>query len=164
MYQATVAVYRSLNESKVFKRVSDVVTISKLRPSRDVHPDDALQSGFNCDSYNLTSIVDMQVGDVIGACIFDPTLKSGRRLNLVATNRDGGYKMLYKDRDTVDCDTDVLPEVVTDLSMDQDLKILHVYAQIGKNKSNISLVPRLSRGWVYVQIYSIWLKSNKHTL
>ena len=123
------------------------MTISRMSPSPDVTPDDAILSGFNCNSHNLTATIDVQARDVIGACIFDPKGKN-RQLNLVAESPGGeGYSMMYKDEAAAGCDTDVLPETVTDLQTDQVLKVLHVYAQISKLSCTVYICMNVQICW-----------------
>ena len=148
LYQATVAIYRPMNGR--YTRLSNTTTISKRTPSNSIQPvDDTLLLGFNCDSYNLSTGINVQVGDVIGTCIFDPGSRN-RKLLLVAESASDGYSMLYLNERDAGCSVDVLPNVVTNLEMDRRRKVLHVYAYI--SKSHILTINELHKCYT---IYSL---------
>lgn len=130
---ATVAIYRQSSERSSYERVSDTITISKQRPSIQVHPSEAIRLGFNCDSFMLNADIHVQEGDVIGACLFNPGFRS-QELLLVSQNSSNGYLMLYQESSTARCGVDVLPNLVSesDLVQDDVLKVLHVSAVISK--------------------------------
>lgn len=133
-YQASVAIYRPLDEGSTFRKISNTVTISKMTPTDATLPSEEISFGFSCSVHSLNSVVKVEQGDIIGACIFDPRGKDIKQLDLVAeSTSDDGYTMMYQSDKAADCDTNTLPEVVSGLSIDQILKILHVYAEISKS-------------------------------
>lgn len=97
--------------------------------------------GFNCDTYSLSSEIQVLEDDVIGACIFDQVPHS-MELPLVAESAMDGYSMLYLDERTAGCETNVLPDVVNNLRVDPLLKVLHVSARIHVGEHNKSSSPQ----------------------
>ena len=128
-YQATMALYRLSDGGISYDKVSDTVNISKLRIASS---EETILVGFNCDSYLLSENVQVQEGDVIGACIYDPGFRS-EPLVLVGESASNGYLMMYQDTSSAGCSSDALPDIVTDLILDNVPKVLHISAQISKN-------------------------------
>ena len=126
-----MALYRPEPASNNYQRITNIVSVIKHTPISQVPSADALLPGFNCDSIELEESVQILLGDVIGACIYD-TLFSIRRLDVVSRN-DNGYRMLYNSADDEDCENGVLPVVVgSDLEQTDFLRILHIFAEICK--------------------------------
>ena len=94
-----------------------------------------ISSGFNChDELDIGSeAVEVQKGDVIGACIFDPDnffLIIHSQLDIVGEANDHS---LLEMNDVSECDFGAIPSRIsaTDLR-EQTSRILHLYADIGK--------------------------------
>ena len=114
-----------------YQRISDIISISKQTPIDEVPPADALLPGFNCDSYELNGSIQVQMGDVIGACIYDTSRTE--RLDLVSLTGDG-YFMLSQDDNRAGCEDDTLPNTVGlgELRLDGIRRILHISGEICK--------------------------------
>ncbi len=134
-YQALMALYRLEQPrpgSRNYRRIMDTVSIVKRAPLSRVPSADALLPGFSCDSVELERSVQVLLGDVIGACIYDTLINSIRQLDVVSRS-DNGYRMLYNSADDEDCENGILPEVVgSNLEQTSIPRILHVFAEICK--------------------------------
>ena len=129
-YQSIVALYRPVGGTS-YQRISDTISISKQTPIREIPSADVLLPGFNCDSYELNSSIQVQMGDVIGACIYD-TLNT-EQLDLVSLTGDG-LILPFKGDSDAGCEDDILPDTVDGLRDDDSRRIiLHVFAEISKS-------------------------------
>ena len=120
MYYATLAVYRQTsNDEREYTRVSDIFTVSRSASQ--------MVSGFDCDTLTVPSF-DIQVGDVIGACVFDPPEGNERQLDIVGEVK--GHSLMEMEEDG--CSLDEIPQTISnnDLSL-RNSRLLHVYANIG---------------------------------
>ena len=134
IYQALMALYRPEPGSGTnYQRITDTVSVIKRTPLSEVPQAEALLPGFNCDSIELEESVQVLLGDVIGACIYD-TFSSIDRLDVVSESEDG-YFMLYNSADDEDCENRVLPELVIGSNLEKSsiLRILHIFAEICKS-------------------------------
>ena len=128
-FYATLAVYRpmtSANGSVFYANVSNLLTITL--------PDTQLRDGFKCSTFNSTT-VDIEAGDVVGACIFNPESGPAKRpLDLVGTAQN--CSILYMGKD--ECSLSTIPSRISRAQLSNDnSKILHLYANI-KSMLNIS--------------------------
>ena len=127
----TFGVYRRISDSggdgDFYQRVSSPYTAYKIALF------DPISSRFNCDNeLDIGSEVEVQMGDIVGACIFDPDNNGifiHSQIDVVGTAN--GYSLLEMD-DISECGADALPSQVlaSDLG-EQTSRILHVYAEIG---------------------------------
>ena len=128
-----IALYRPVNESH-YERISDTISITRrsyplLPPIEFLQPADAFLPKFSCNSYRLTSSVQVLEGDIIGACIYNSGNTS--QLDMITTKLHAGYQMMFEGADDAKCDTGVLPRVVGDrLQQDPSARILQVSAEI----------------------------------
>ena len=127
-YVFTFAIYReSGSVSGVYDTVSSVFIAE--RTSSDVTTD-LDGEDFACVNLTVNDTVPVNAGDVLGACVTDP---SGvvRHLDIVGTHRDGerGSSMLLR-TDGVGCTPDSVPSSVIPTKMSES-RLLHLYANIG---------------------------------
>ena len=130
-YQSLVALYRPGARS-TFDRVSDTLIISKRRPISNVPPGDVLLRGFNCDVYELETSIQVQKGDVIGACIYDNSNIGNLDLISRTPSTNGGYTLFVDSVNRADCDSGTLPSKLYNDNFEgtMDEGILHVSAEI----------------------------------
>jgi hypothetical protein len=113
------------NGSEFYQRVSDTSTIDRILLVDPIFP------GFNCRGEG-NQAVEIQRGDVVGACIFDP--EDGRffihsQLDVVG---EGSNHSLLETNDVSECDYDAVPyQVLASNLREQTSRILHLYAEIG---------------------------------
>lgn len=132
-YQSLVALYRP-GERSTYDRVSETLIISKRTPTRlnNVQPDELLQIGFQCDDYELETGLQVQTGDVIGACIYDNSNIGNLDLLSRASSANGGYTLFVDGTNHADCDSGMLPVRLYNDDFEATLNqgILHVSAEI----------------------------------
>ena len=125
------------NGSDVYQRVSNTFTIDR------VFALDPIFSGFNCHN-EFVARVEVQRGDVLGACIFDPD----NGIFLVHSQLDvvgeaSGYSLLEMN-DVSECDFGAIPSRVSASRLTESTsRILHLYAEIGMITNIIMLVSYL---------------------
>ena len=113
-----------------YQQVSSTFTADRVALSQN-----PISSGFNChDELDIGSeAVEVQRGDVIGACIFDPNnfvIFIHSQLDVVG---EGSGSSLLEMNDVSECDFDAIPSRVSASSLrEQTSRILHLYADIGK--------------------------------
>ena len=98
--------------------------------------DDIVGQGFNC----YTDIIDVgatplaiQIGDVIGACVFNPIGVSFHQLNVVG--RMNGESLLEADLPPSSCNINSIPSTVSEDDLDnRNDRRLHIYANIQPGK------------------------------
>ena len=134
-YQSLVALYRP-GERSTYDRVSDTLIILKRTPTRlnNIQPDELLQIGFQCDMYELETSLQVQMGDVIGACIYDNSNIGNLDLISRTSSANGGYTLFADGANHADCDSGMLPSRLynDDFEGRLDQGILHVSAEICK--------------------------------
>ena len=84
---------------------------------------------FSCDSETLNppAFINIEAGDVIGACVFNPD-GGRRRLNLVGNAI--GYSLMQT-ADVSGCSLTSVPSLISSSQLsDRDSRILHLYANI----------------------------------
>jgi hypothetical protein len=144
-YWATYAIYRKVGTgvderyvrvSEIFKAVRGS-TFARFREGSVL--DGPIRSGFRCytDSLNTAEAsgsVTVQAGDVIGACVFDPTnnrILSRRQLDVVGESRYSGSSLLAVPT-TDECSMDTLPSNIPSSQLSViNSKRLHIYANMG---------------------------------
>ena len=120
--------------SEVFKAVRASAFAIRYREGNVA--DGPIQGGFRCytDSIdNETSSVEVQAGDIIGACVFDPVndrILTRRQLDVVGENRHDGSSLLATSTDG--CSMDTLPSNIpaSQLSV-LNSRRLHIHANMG---------------------------------
>ena len=145
-YWATYTVYRrndSGGEDR-YERVSDIfsavrATENVIQSNKEPLVDGLIQNDdFMCynDSVDTSdSPLTVQVGDIIGACVFDPQeddVNFNREpLNIVGDIMNG--ESLWRSRDD-GCTMDTIPSSVLRSTLDErNDRRLHIYANIGNN-------------------------------
>ncbi len=89
-------------------------------------------TNFACVSYSPSAVVDIQVGDVIGACIYDPPDVNGRRVvQLDVVGRNAGPDQYAMSTGNSGCGNSIVPSTVTSLNR-IDSSVVHIYAEISK--------------------------------
>ena len=124
---ASFAVYRhrTLNNSQdsQYEKISEMFNITLTGMELNA------EQNFTCKDVN-TPEFNIEAGDMVGACVFNPNGKFGpRRLNIARKPPSGGYSMLQMRASG--CSLDLIPSIISsnDL-MDVNSTILHVYAKI----------------------------------
>ena len=137
-YWATYAVYRMMGsgDSVRYIRVSGmfsaVRTIESFVSVDPVADGEITEGGFNCYDDAIDSPLTILAGDILGACVFDPSNGFGvTRIQLDVVGETSGGTLLQ--RATTGCSREDIP---SDIAADQLSSInsrrLHVYAMIGK--------------------------------
>ena len=140
-YWATYAIYRRMSSdsqsSDRYERVSEMFSAVRTgercvgRPG--IEDGEIEQGGFSCyeDTHGTgDSLVTVQAGDILGACVFDPD--GNRRFPLDIVGEVSGELLLAMD--TVDgCTRDNLPMSIsaTDLSSINSRR-MHLHANVSK--------------------------------
>jgi hypothetical protein len=149
-YWATYAIYRRagsgnsvryMRVSEMFRAIRTVNIQSFI--DNPIVDGVIVQGGFNCytDSIDVgNSPLTIQTGDILGACVFDPSnsnLFNVNRLPLDVVGEVNGESLLHMGTDG--CDRTSIP---SDISTNQLLTLnsrrLHIYAYIGKLYMNYS--------------------------
>lgn len=152
---AVVALYH-LQLSGSYSRVSNrSMLLLKRTPSDEPRSTDPILLNFNCDTYVLRSTMRVQEGDVFGALLITDQIQQfipswapvrAHGLDLVGDSSDG-YLMMNKALDQDEEITDLgsqigisiirgdgfnLPPILDGLTLDTEMRVLHVYANISK--------------------------------
>ena len=130
-YRVTFAVYRRVasNGHDVYQQISNTFTVDRIALF------DPISRGFNCHNEFIAGgeAVEVQRGDVLGACIFDPDngiILVHSQLDVVGEASD--YSLLEMD-DVSECDFGAVPSRILASNLrEQTSRILHLYAEIGK--------------------------------
>ncbi len=135
VYQAVFGIYRSSQASDgsiVYNLVSDIFTIQRTQSQvdSDLDYDDGEYDDDNrCRSFDLANPVIVNPGDILGACIFDPTESNIHQLDIVRETNDNDEILLTAA--TTGCSSSSLPQTISDYTMVEE-RILHLYANISK--------------------------------
>ncbi len=131
-YLTTVAVYRPAStNANVFTLVSSPITILKLVTELQTELNAAADTGFSCSIFYLPQPVPMAIGDVLGACVFDPDDTSGvttYRLDIVSRATSGSENLVRTN--TADCSATAVPSSF-DGTATSGSRSLHLWANIG---------------------------------
>ena len=126
-FYALVAVYRRrmtlTDDSDSYENVSSMLTIRLT--GRQLNN---ARSDLVCATVNVSDFdVDIEAGDVLGACVFNPSGGPNRRLLIVG--QASGYSLM--EMNSTGCSLDAMPSNVStsDLS-NVNSRLLHVYANI----------------------------------
>ena len=125
---ASLAIYRrknsTTNGSVVYEKASDMFNISLT--GRQVNA----KGDFVCTTVAAVDF-DVEVGDVIGACVFDPTGSQVRQLDIVG-EADGYSLMETMDNATASyCRLNSIPSTILSSQLSTiSSRILHVHAHI----------------------------------
>ena len=118
-YRATFAVYRAVG--KDYQRVSNVTTVSWL--GSDINR----SQSFNCYNVSVNSFT-VQAGDIVAACIYNPSGTLPRQLDLVSQDVAGHFLMT---NNADQCrENSLSPVVSNNLLSTINSRILHLYAII----------------------------------
>ena len=128
-YDFTFAVFRETS-SGTYTSVSNAFTTGRTVINAN------LPSGtdFACASYSPSTVVDIQAGDVIGACIYDPPDVSGIngcRVQLDVVGRNAGSDQYIMSTGNSGCGNSAVPNTVTFLTR-MDSSVVHIHADISK--------------------------------
>ena len=137
-YWATYAVYRRMDSGadEFYERVSQLFSAIKatsnlVQTDRNGITDGIIQQGFNCYNDSVPTPLTVQAGDVLGACVFNPT--DGNfftRIQLDVVGRVNGESLLRMGSD--ECSTTALPTSIQASQLSTvDSRRLHLYAYIG---------------------------------
>ena len=138
-YWATYAVYRrtgsgsSVRYMSVSQMFSAVRTVERfVSPQFPVVDGEIVEGGFNCYEDVAGSLLTIQVGDILGACVFNPGNAIGvDRLPLDVVGVASGESLLQMGTDG--CSRENIP---SDIPGNQltilNSRRLHIYANIGK--------------------------------
>ena len=131
-YFATYAVYQIMGsgEDEYYERVSEVFTAVTATTGVDFS-DGLNQMGFNCytDSIDVgDSPLTIHDGDIIGACVFNPSGPSRRELDIVG--EVSGESLMEAD---IDCDMHSRMIQQSEFQLRNDRR-LHIYANIEPGK------------------------------
>ena len=122
-HRATLAVYRRENfenGSFYYERVSNMDTIYRSRSNVNNN------GNFECRNRNNPDF-EIEAGDVIGVCIFDPDGNNRRQLDLVG--QTSGYSLMGMSADG--CSRTTIPSNISSSQLSViSQRILHVYADI----------------------------------
>ena len=122
-YEFTFAVFRETS-SGTYTSVSNAFTTGRTAFNAN------LPSGtdFACASYSPSAAVDIQTGDMIGACIYDPP---GGRVQLDVVGRNAGSVQYIMSTGNSGCGNSAVPNTVTSLTR-MDSSVVHIHADISK--------------------------------
>jgi hypothetical protein len=113
------------NGSEFYQRVSDTSTIDRRLLIDQIFP------GFNCRGEG-NQVVEIQRGDVVGACIFDPEDGFIARHSQLDVVGEGSNHSLLETDDISGCDIGMVPsQILVSNLREQRSRILHLYAEIG---------------------------------
>ncbi len=125
----TFAVYRETSQgSNVYIPVSDAFTTGTSIFNHG-------SASFACRTYNPQQTIQIQAGDIIGACIYNPPNEGGLvgtriQLDVVGQNA-GNDSFLMSTDDNTECGNSAVPSSVSNLNR-ADGFVLHVNANIGE--------------------------------
>ena len=132
-YRVTFAVYRNVSSNSVsgyhYQQVSSTFTADRVALTSN-----PISSGFNChDELDIgNEAVQVQRGDLVGACIFDPDnflIFAHSQLDVVG--EASGYSLLEME-DVSECDFGAIPSQISASDLrERTSRILHLYADIG---------------------------------
>ena len=95
---------------------------------------DDFAASFICPVYTPNVSVTVEAGDVLGACVFNPSGDDNKQLDIVG-NRLTNLGMLMKTGSS-GCDINAVPSTVTSASLqDSSSLVLHLYANIGRESN-----------------------------
>ena len=98
---------------------------------------------FNCAVYTPNVPVTVEAGDVLGACVFNPSGGDNKQLDIVG-NRLTSLGMLMK-TGVNGCGMNTVPSTVTSTSLqDSSSLVLHLYANIGNTPFKKYIVSRVA--------------------
>ncbi len=124
----TFAVYRETSPgSNTYSPISDPFNTGTTFRN---HGEDT----FTCITFQAGQILQVQAGDMLGACIYDPPngfLSNRVQLDVVG-QQAGSDQYLMSATDNSGCNNSAVPNFVSGLSR-ADSFVLHVYASIGKS-------------------------------
>ena len=124
LYQFTFAVFRETSNS--YRAVSKAFTTGRTLSDRG-------SQTFSCITYEVKPI-EIQAGDIVGACIFDPPDENGRnviQLDVVGDSDDEDNFLMSTGNSG--CDNSAIPSTVSKNSLNmRESIVLHIHADISK--------------------------------
>ena len=124
-HYATVAVYRKENfenGSFYYARVSDMDVIRRRKSQVNDN------GNFDCLDLNNPDF-EVEAGDVVGVCIFDPDGPGGNRRQLDLIGQTSGYSLMGRSADG--CSRTTIPSTISSSQLSViSQRILHIYADI----------------------------------
>ena len=121
-YEFTFAVFRELGNS--YRTVSEAFTTGRTFFNKGLQR-------FNCVTYKVETI-EVQAGDILGACIFDPPNEDGRnvvQLDVVGDSNDTNNFLMSTGNKG--CDDSTVPSTVMINSLNRkESVVLHIHADI----------------------------------
>ena len=118
-YAFTFAVYRESNPGS-YSAVSEAFTAER----------DPNSAEFACLNFSVSDQIQIQVGDMIGACIYDPPDSgSSRRRETYVVGEDASNDRYLMRTSNSGCDDFTVPNTVSSLSR-RDGRVLHISANI----------------------------------
>ena len=124
-YYVTVAVYREMSDDPgQYQKISDTFVISYT--GRQIKYENR-NNYFVCNTFDVSPDLDIEAGDVFGACVFNPSGGNRRRLEIVG--EASGSSLM--EMSSGGCSLTSIPSTISisDLS-NVDSRLLHVYANI----------------------------------
>ena len=126
----TFAVYRETNPgSNAYTPISDPFNTGTTFFSHG-------GNSFTCITYPAGQTIQVQAGDMIGACIYDPPNEggiTGSRVQLDVVGQEAGSdRFLMSATDNSGCSNSAVPDSVSGLSR-ADSFVMHIYASISKS-------------------------------
>ena len=120
-YAFTFSVYRETSPGS-YSNVSEAFTAERSPNTADE---------FACLNFSLSNQIQIQSGDMIGACIYNPPdLDSGsRRETYVVSEKASNDRYLMRTSDNSGCGDFTVPTTVSSLSR-KDRRVLHISANI----------------------------------
>ena len=125
-YYATVAVYREMiDDPGQYEIKSEMFGISYT--STQIKDENG---NFVCNTFDVSPDLDIEAGDVFGACVFDPPGNRQRRLEIVG--EASGYSLMQMS--SSGCSLTSIPSTISSSDLSNvDSRLLHVYANITSN-------------------------------
>ena len=128
IYLFTFAVYRENSQTGVYEVNSPVFQVERTGSE--------FIGTFNCPVYTLNEPVTVEAGDVLGACVFDPSGRNHKQLDIVGEHSSDLSMLMSTNDDDCGRDPAAVPSTVSSSSLDNAFdRVLHLYANIGKKYS-----------------------------
>lgn len=145
-FLSTFAIYRRNSQTNSYHAVSQAFNAE--RNSENIG-----QDSFTCTTLDLRRPITVQVGDVLGACIFDPPSSDIFQLDIVGSNAgDERYLMTHRH---ARCGIVDVPSTVESTSLVRESSlVLHIHGNIGKLSNNY-VISAMTVVYSYVPVNEI---------
>ena len=128
-FRVTWAVYRRMgsgNDTHYIRVGSSLRTVGR----RGDQIPSANEGNFWCREVNVRTDFQTEVGDIVGACIYDPQDNNRVRKQLDIVGQANGYSLIQMN-DVSDCSDNSMPSNISSSQLSTiDSRILHLYATI----------------------------------